>query len=128
MIDLARSEPGATRRALALDEASELAALSALSAAEYLLGVHLRYRRSKDTLQEKLAQARDHLARFQIIPFTGEVAEVSSAVDAGLTETGARLGLNDLYIAATAIKYGLTLVTRNPRDFGRVPELKVETY
>ena len=49
-------------------------------------------------------------------------------MDAGLTETGARLGLNDLYIAATAIKYGLTLVTRNPRDFGRVPELKVETY
>jgi predicted nucleic acid-binding protein len=37
-------------------------------------------------------------------------------------------GINDLYIASTALTLKLALVTRNDQDFKRFPGLRVETY
>jgi predicted nucleic acid-binding protein len=42
--------------------------------------------------------------------------------------SGSRIGINDVYVAATAAHYGLSLVTRNIRHFKRIPKLKVENY
>jgi predicted nucleic acid-binding protein len=38
------------------------------------------------------------------------------------------IGANDLWIAAAALRHGEPLVTRNARDFQRVPRLQVLTY
>jgi tRNA(fMet)-specific endonuclease VapC len=38
------------------------------------------------------------------------------------------VGANDLLIAAHARNLGLTLVTNNTREFGRVERLKVENW
>jgi tRNA(fMet)-specific endonuclease VapC len=38
------------------------------------------------------------------------------------------IGANDLFIAAHACSLGLTLVTNNTREFGRVPKLKLENW
>ena len=42
--------------------------------------------------------------------------------------SGTVIGANDLFIAAHARCLGLTLVTNNAREFGRVPGLKVENW
>ncbi len=38
------------------------------------------------------------------------------------------IGANDLCIAAHARSLELTLVTDNTREFGRVPDLKIESW
>lgn len=46
------------------------------------------------------------------------------AVIRGLLRSGGQLIPEpDVFIAATAIQHGLTLVTRNRKDFARIPEL-----
>jgi tRNA(fMet)-specific endonuclease VapC len=39
-----------------------------------------------------------------------------------------RLGLHDLQIAAIALAYDATLLSRNRKDFGRIPDLKLEDW
>jgi tRNA(fMet)-specific endonuclease VapC len=39
-----------------------------------------------------------------------------------------RIGAMDLRIAATALVHAMTVVTRNVRDFGRVPGLRTEDW
>lgn len=42
--------------------------------------------------------------------------------------TTIRIGANDLRIAASAVEHGVTLVTRNARDYAQVPGLKLEIW
>ena len=44
----------------------------------------------------------------------------------GLLAQNLRVGTMDLRLAAIALSQNLTVLTRNLRDFGRVPGLKVE--
>ena len=129
IIDLTGAEPGALRKAERTDEENVPAALSVLSVHEYLAGVHRKYgKHSKEMLQEKLATAHVQISRFQVIPLTSEIAEVSSGLQAELMRLGKPIGINDLYIAATALKLDLALVTRNLAEFKQVSKLKLEDY
>ncbi|TLX99763.1 MAG: PIN domain-containing protein [Thaumarchaeota archaeon] len=127
VVDLVNDDPGAVRLAKAVDEESSLAALSVVSVHEYLFGVHFRYLRDK-TLSGRLSSARRDLARFEIIPLTQDVVELSAGVHAELARAGRLIGINDVYIAATALKFGMTVVSRNEAHFGRVKSLRTESY
>jgi tRNA(fMet)-specific endonuclease VapC len=54
--------------------------------------------------------------------------EVYGEIRAALESRGERIGNNDLWIAAHALALGLTVVTNNEKEFGRVPGLKVQNW
>jgi tRNA(fMet)-specific endonuclease VapC len=56
------------------------------------------------------------------------VAEAGGQIRAELERKGTPIGPYDLPIAATALVYDLTLVSRNTREFGRVSNLRVENW
>jgi len=68
------------------------------------------------------------MTAFQTIPLTNEIVEESSKVQAQMQGRGQTPGIDDLYIAATALTLKPAIVTRNVEDFKRMPSLKVETY
>ncbi len=61
------------------------------------------------------------LGAFEIVPLDSNIARI-----AGKLRREQRTKLPDSVIAATALFTGATLVTRNVRDFKRVPNLLVE--
>jgi predicted nucleic acid-binding protein len=128
IVDLVNSDKGAVELARVVDEQASLAAISSISVHEYLFGIYFRYRHDEEELKSKLASARNELERFEVIPLTREVTEVSSRIQADLAAAGTQIGVNDIYIAATAAHYRLSLVTRNTRHFKRVPKLKIQSY
>ena len=71
-------------------------------------------------------QAGLHL--FTVVEIDESVAWTASRVARELKPAGAHIGDNDIWIAATALAYGLPLVSRNVRHFARVTNLQVVTY
>ncbi len=59
----------------------------------------------------------------QMLPFDSECALHAARIRATLDAVGTPIGPHDILIAATALRYGATLVTRNEREFSRVPGL-----
>ena len=66
--------------------------------------------------------------RFGILDFDREDAQHAGTVRAALAATGTTIGPYDLLIAGQAISRKLTLITRNLREFQRVPNLSVENW
>lgn len=59
------------------------------------------------------------------MPITQPVARIHAELWAGQEQAGAMIGAHDLWIAATAVAFGFGLMTRNAREFERVPGLRV---
>ena len=64
----------------------------------------------------------------RILPPDLQVARIWGAETKFLRSQGLMIGQNDLWIAATAIRYGLPVVTRNVGEFSRVLGLTVLGY
>lgn len=65
---------------------------------------------------------------FMLLPVDEETALFYGRIARDLRRRGALIGTNDLWIAATALRHGLGLVTANPAEFGRVAGLEVVGY
>jgi predicted nucleic acid-binding protein len=68
------------------------------------------------------------VAPFETLSCTADVCWEYGQAFRYLKANGALIGTNDLWIAATAIAFGKPVVTRNVRDFRRVPRLRVLEY
>lgn len=68
------------------------------------------------------------LEAHEIVELTEEVAEHYARLRAELETRGTVIGGNDLWIAATALAHGATLVTNNTGEFSRVPDLVIENW
>ncbi len=108
------------------EHASDEVFTSVISAEEQLMGWftalrQTRERRRIEKLYERLAQEIVNLARWRIRSFT----VASMMLHDALKRLRLNVGSNDLKIAAIALNDGATVVTRNARDFSRVPGLKI---
>jgi tRNA(fMet)-specific endonuclease VapC len=72
----------------------------------------------------KMMETVRFFASIQVVPFDARCEQRYQALRAQRV----RVGAQDLRIAATALTHGLTLVTRNRRDFARVPGLPIENW
>ena len=128
IVNLVNADAGASRLAKKVDEDTAPSFISVISLHEYLFGVYFRYQRDKVLLKDKLASAERDLSRFEPVPLTPEITRLSPGIHAELAKSGKTIGINDVYIAATAIRFDLTLVTRDKVHFRRIPRLNLETY
>jgi predicted nucleic acid-binding protein len=89
--------------------------LSVVTLEELAFGVA----RAKGGARTRLARWLDALlaARPPILDVTPAVARASGELRAAREARGHRVAMADMLIAATALAHGLTLVTRNVRDF-----------
>lgn len=68
---------------------------------------------------------RAFLRGVNTVPLGYRVMQRFARIRGDLRRRGQLIGDPDLLIAATALQHGLTLVTRNLRDFERVPGLQI---
>jgi tRNA(fMet)-specific endonuclease VapC len=61
-------------------------------------------------------------------PFSRDDCTHYAAIRHDLEARGEGIGPMDTMIAAQALRMGATVITRNVREFGRVPGLKVENW
>jgi tRNA(fMet)-specific endonuclease VapC len=95
--------------------------LSAIVAHELYFGACKSRNTAKNfALVEKL--------QFEVLPFDQGDAAQSGQLRAALAAAGTPIGPYDLLIAGQALARGLVLVTRNTRQYKRIPDLLVENW
>ena len=97
--------------------------LSAVTYADLATGVHKSAARERN--EEALAK---FCTPFTILPFDEEAAKSYAHIRATLERAGNTIGPMGLLIAGHALSIGATLVTRNTREYKRVPRLAVEDW
>ncbi len=65
---------------------------------------------------------------FEILPYDEADARATGEVRAQLERAGTPVGAYDAMIAGQALRRGLTLVTANTREFGRIEDLMWEDW
>jgi tRNA(fMet)-specific endonuclease VapC len=86
--------------------------------------LHYTARRAKSRARAA-AYWRDRLRHYAILFPDLETCEVWARITAGCMERGRPRQDNDRWIAATAVRHGMPLVTHNRRDFEDITELTV---
>lgn len=119
--ELMRDPAGALTRRLA-DEAPDAICTSIVVACELRFGAP---RKGSPALTQRVEQL---LAVLQVLPFDAPADAHYADIRAALERAGTPIGSHDLFIAAHARAHGMTLVTRNLREFTRVPGLTVEDW
>jgi len=100
--------------------------LSVVTASELLHGVHRAA--TPDQRARRSAFVEGVLERFPLLEIDLATARAHAQVWADLSATGSIIGPHDLWLAASCIAHGLTMVTANVREFERVPGLEVEEW
>jgi len=118
LVDLARGDPGARAAAEAMEQASEAVRVPSPAALKLWEGVE----RARRPIREAAA-LRDLLLALPAAPF-----ETRHALAAARLLADGALDPFDAMVAAIALVEGETLLTRNARDFDRIPDLRLRAY
>jgi tRNA(fMet)-specific endonuclease VapC len=106
--------------------AKEPSALSAITASELLHGI---WRATDPSVRARRTAFVESLLReLPVIEIDLAVARIHAQIWAEQQATGQTVGAHDLWLAATCIAHGFRIVTRNVREFTRIPGLQVEYW
>ena len=92
--------------------------------------LHFGWLRMTEGRQKQLVGAylHDTVAHIPVLPLDAAAARVQADVRLQAQRTGRPISCPDSEIAAIAIAHGLTLVTRNTRDFEGRPGLQLANW
>ena len=93
-----------------------------------IVASELRFGAHKRNSQQLTRQLDLVLSAIQIIPFESPADQHYAKLRVYLEEQGRPIGPNDMLIAAQTLALDCTVVTRNIREFSRVPGLKVDNW
>ena len=113
-------------RQVLVDEGDPEVALSAITPAEILHGVHRAPRGKQRARREAFVERL--LESVPVIPFDLVAARIHARVWAELAAKGTAVGERDLLIGATAMAGGHAVATRGERSFSRIPDLSVRRW
>ena len=116
-----KNRPAALRERL--DQLAEALCISTITLCELLYGVEKSARRSQN-----LQAVEQFTARLEVLPFSAKAAGHFGQVRGELARVGWPCGAYDMLIAAHARSEGLMLVTKNVREFQRMPGLRVDNW
>jgi tRNA(fMet)-specific endonuclease VapC len=97
-------------------------AVSSITAAELYFGI------SKTGSAKNRRALEKFLSPLTVLDLNVDAAQAYGGLRAALEKKGVPIGPLDTQIAAHALAEGLTLVTNNEREFGRVPGLRIENW
>lgn len=100
--------------------------LSVITVSELLHGVHRAT--DPEVKAKRSAWVEAIIDRMPILPIDTSTARAHSQVWSHLAAGGSMIGPHDLWLAASCIAHGLSLVTANAREFERVPGLRLESW
>ena len=83
-------------------------------------------RSTRPELQRKGMEAA--LKVYRVLNLDDKAAKSAAQIKHSLEAAGTPIGHFDLLIAGTALAHDMTLVTRNTREFTRIPSLRVENW
>lgn len=112
-----------------LQQPPEEVAVTVLSVEEQLSGWYTQVRKAKraeklEWAYRRLTDTVSFLAHMQIVTYD----QVAMQRYEQLRKAKIKIGRMDLRIAATVLERGAILVTRNLRDFQKVPDLRIEDW
>ena len=68
------------------------------------------------------------MLKLEVLPLDYPSAKAAGLLRSSLEGKGNLIGPYDLLIAGIALAHNLTVITRNTREFARVPGLRVENW
>jgi tRNA(fMet)-specific endonuclease VapC len=78
--------------------------------------------------ERKRAKVDRFLEQLTVIAFDRVAAQHAASIRVELQRDGLTIGAYDLLIAAEAMRSCLVLVSSNEREFGRIPNLRLESW
>ena len=116
-----RDEPALSKKLLAATPGSVL--LCSVVRAELEFGA-----RNSKRVAINLDRVTRFCTNFESLAFDDDSAKHYGEIRAQLRREGAPIGANDLMIAAICVSNNVALVSRNEREFRRVPGLAIERW
>jgi tRNA(fMet)-specific endonuclease VapC len=108
------------------EQGDDVVFLSVISASELLHGVH---RAADEHIRNRrLSFVEALLNGVEILDINLATARIHAELWSDLSVRGQMIGPHDLWLAASALANNCVLVTRNVREFDRIPGLKVKIW